>query len=146
VIETRIETHSDSVVEFRAMANPTQIQLITLLPGLAMLVVSVFLYRSTRKFLASSKTASGTILADKQGSLSSRPRFTFMTEDGTQIAAQATTATKAHTFRKGQTVRVLYDPARPQRATIDTFIQLWLAPAICAGLGLSFSVISFFIN
>jgi hypothetical protein len=43
-------------------------------------------------------------------------------------------------------VRVLYDPARPERATIDTFIQLWLATVICAGLGLSFFVTSFFIH
>ncbi|MBB5056527.1 hypothetical protein HDF16_001212 [Granulicella aggregans] len=111
-----------------------------------MLGISVFLYRSTRKFLASSKTASGTILADKEGSLSSKPRFTFTTEDGTEIVVVSNTATKAHTFRKGQTVRVLYDPARPERATIDTFIQLWLATVICAGLGLSFSITSFFIH
>ena len=128
------------------MPDPTEIQLVTLLPGLAMLCISVFLYRSTRKFLASSKTASGMILAEKDGSLSSKPRFKFMTEDGTEVVVQSKTATKAHTFRKGQTVRVLYDPAKPERATIDTFIQLWLATVICAALGLSFSVTSFFIR
>ncbi len=39
-------------------------------------------------------------------------------------------------FQIGDTVRVLYDPANPRRAMVDSSGQLWAPVAVCAVLGL----------
>lgn len=40
------------------------------------------------------------------------------------------------TLKTGDTVPVLYDPARPERAGVSTFGSMWLQPALLVGMAL----------
>ena len=115
------------------MTDLFEVQLIFLLTGLALLAISAFLYRSTRRFLAVAKTASGTIVGDlrtidDEGMADSKPRFAFTTEDGQEVVVQSNVGTKPPSFRRGQAVQVLYDPADPTHAKINTFILILSCP------------------
>jgi hypothetical protein len=44
-------------------------------------------------------------------------------------------------YRKGQQVKVLYDPQYPDAAKIESWLELWLFPTIFAGIGLPITAI-----
>jgi predicted membrane channel-forming protein YqfA (hemolysin III family) len=132
------------------MGYLSELQLVFLLAGATLLVISIFFYVSTRKFLAKAKSTSGKILdnlrdENSEGSTTYKPRFSFAMEDGREVVVQSETGTSSP-FRKEQTVTVLYDPAKPEDARINTFVQLWLATVICAALGFIFAIVGCFIR
>ena len=63
-------------------------------------------------------TSSGTMMSGLQY----RPTVEFRTADGAQVRATSPLATNPPPGRPGDRVRVLYDPADPQRVRLDTLL------------------------
>ena len=66
------------------------------------------------------------------------PVFRFTTRDGQVVRVTSSSASSPPAYEVGQTVQLLYDPERPQRAEEITFSSRYLAPLLLLGLGLPF--------
>ena len=105
-----------------------------------LLIAAVFLFRSTKRFLKSAKTASGIVLenvcqTDADGDPYFCPRFSFKTAEGQEIVVQSCNGTNPASFRVKQSVTVLYDLENPEDARINSFGQLWLGPIVFGIVG-----------
>ena len=104
----------------------------------------------TRSFLAKAITTSGEVAAVKEEvehdanglSTSSRPVVSFRTEGGMTIRFEAMSTRGPAFYRIGDRVTVVYDPLRPDRAHIRSFVSLWLLPLVLLGLGGAFVTIA----
>jgi hypothetical protein len=72
------------------------------------------------------------------------PIIEFTARDGSQHHFTSGSGRGTKQYREGARVRIVYDPAREDRATIRSFSSLWLLPImlavfaalfVCAGLG-----------
>jgi hypothetical protein len=127
------------------------VQIVIMIVAAILLIVATFLARSTRRFLRSAVSARGTILentlsTDSDGDPIYKPRFTFTLPDGREICVQSNLGTSPPSFRKGQSVTVLYDPSIPEQAKINTFMQLWGGALICGGVAVVFLVVGCFLS
>ena len=101
--------------------------------------------RSTRRFVAASVSATGTVTdsvgrwhrnpGDEPGvSRLSHPLVRFVTGDGRTVEFESQVGSNLAP-KVGQQVTVLYDPLRPEEAKIKSFMMLWALPSIFAALG-----------
>lgn len=67
-----------------------------------------------------------------------RPVFTFTLPDGRVVRAEGAVASNPPCCRVGETVRVRYDPARPERAAIVGFMESWFLAVLLGGMGVVF--------
>ncbi len=65
----------------------------------------------------------------------------FETADAERSSVQGRSGRGAAQFDIGDTVPVRYRPSRPDRARIDSFMEIWATPVIFGGLFLVFAVI-----
>jgi hypothetical protein len=115
--------------------------------GSVFLVVGAVLAVSTWIFVSGARATDGTVIA-----LVEAPRTSEDDPGGTAPVVRYQVDGKAHEFRGvyisppaysvGETVRVLYSPDRPERAQIDSFVQLWLISVVFGGVGLVFVVVA----
>jgi hypothetical protein len=117
--------------------------------GPIFLLVAAILALGTRSFLQHATRARATITAlelrtDPEDQTVSYyyPRFVFTTPDGRPFSISSNTGTNPPAFKLGQRVDVLYDPANPGDARIDTAVQLWLVPMVLSFIGLVFICIA----
>ncbi len=66
------------------------------------------------------------------------PVVRFTTADGQAIQVQSSTGTSWRSCRVGQTVPVLFDPANPHDARIDTFLATGCLPTFFVAFGALF--------
>ena len=64
------------------------------------------------------------------------PVVRFTTANGEPEQFTSSLATNPPRFQIGQPVPVAYDPANPNHATIDSFLDNWIAPLMFGGPGL----------
>ncbi len=64
------------------------------------------------------------------------PVFSFEDENGITHKIYSKMGSRPPSRNIGDTVMVFYDPRNPAKMKIDSFVSLWLGPAIFAGLGL----------
>ncbi len=69
------------------------------------------------------------------------PELRFPTPDGGAVSFVAGTAANPPAYALGEKVTVLYDPAKPEQAVIDSFMARWFMPLLFAGFGLIWLVI-----
>jgi Protein of unknown function (DUF3592) len=118
---------------------------IFLLVGLGMLGGAIYSFVTTWQFIGAAATADGAVIALEErwnsadGGSTYYPRVAFETEDRRRYEFTGDTGSQPAAFVVGERVRVLFDPARPEAARIDSFFQLWLLPLILGGLGTVFS-------
>ena len=118
---------------------------IFLLVGLGMLGGAVYSFVTTWRFIGGAIAAEGVVIALEErwssadGDYTYFPQVAFETEDRRRFEFTGDTGSQPAAFDVGETVRVLFDPARPETARIDSFFQLWLLPLILGGLGTVFS-------
>jgi len=107
--------------------------------GLGMLVGSFFLYQNTAGFLTSAVEAEGVVidLVRKRSSDSTTyaPTVRFTTANGTMIEFTSSTSSNPPSYSRGEQVAILYLPAQPDEAKIDSFSSLWGGTIILAGIG-----------
>ena len=125
---------------------PTLVFGIFLLVGLGLLGGTAFLVADTRSDIARADKADGTVVdligeQDSDGDTMYYPRVRYVTRYGNPVEFTGSVGSSPAAFDVGESVGVLYDPAAPEEARIDTFFQLWFAPLILGGIGLVFAAI-----
>jgi hypothetical protein len=69
------------------------------------------------------------------------PLFRFQSEDGKSHTVQSTLSTNPPSFSEGDVVPILYRTTEPQKAIINTFMELWLGPIISGIVGVVFLLV-----
>ncbi|HZP67461.1 MAG TPA: DUF3592 domain-containing protein [Rudaea sp.] len=118
---------------------------IFLVVGVGLLSGGVAWWRASAAFAATAAGADG-VVADLVYRSSSKggtyvPLVEFTTPDGARVHMTGSTGSNPAAYARGDHVHVLYDPANPERARIDSFMEQSLGPAILGGLGLVFALI-----
>ncbi|MFC3692804.1 DUF3592 domain-containing protein [Chenggangzhangella methanolivorans] len=86
------------------------------------------------------REASGRVVAndysrDSDGDGGYRAVVRFETADGRQVDIRSRVRSSPPAFDVGESVVVRYDPAVPDSARIDSFMERWFGPLIFGGLG-----------
>lgn len=95
--------------------------------------------------------AEGIVIAQRQspntndGVHTYAPVVQFTANDGRTYVVTSDVAGPESQFKFGQHLRVLYQPARPDRGRIDTFASLWTLPLVTGVVGSAFSVVPAFV-
>jgi hypothetical protein len=101
-----------------------------ILIGFGLMVAAIAWGATTRAFIHKAKTADGVVVETDFGS--SHPQIEFTTASGKKISHSQ--GGMIHGYKVGDRVRVLYDPADPQRtACLDKFGALY-APSLFSGI------------
>jgi len=100
----------------------------------------------TRSDIARADKADGTVIdllgeRDSDGDMIYYPRVRYVTRSGNPVEFMGSVGSRPAAFDVGEPVAVLYDPAEPEEAHIDSFFQLWFAALILGVIGLVFAVI-----
>ena len=118
---------------------------IFLLIGIGLLGGAVLSFVMTLQFIDRAVAADGVVIALEErwdsddSAYTYYPRVAFETEDRRKFEFTSDTGSRPASFDIGDPVRVLFDPARPEAARIDSVLQLWLLPLILGGIGTVFS-------
>jgi hypothetical protein len=113
------------------------------LVGVGTLTASAIWLISIRKFKKSAARATGRVTervyssgdGDMPGTYA--PRFEFKTPDGESWSVLSSTSSIPAGFRVGEEITVLYDPANPHTAKIDSAMQLWFMPLLLGIVGVA---------
>jgi hypothetical protein len=112
--------------------------------GVAMLIGAYFLYANARSFVTTASRTQGTVVSLRpQLSNNSRtyaPVVSFRV-GAQQIEFKSTTGSNPPAYHIGESVPVIYSPANPYLAKIDSFFSLWGGTVIVAGIGSAFLLI-----
>jgi hypothetical protein len=133
--ERALRSHS------HARRGPTFLLGIFLLIGLGLLGAAVLLVVDTRNDIARADKADGTVIdllgeRDSDGDTIYYPRVRYVTRSGNPVEFTGSVGSSPPAFDVGEPVSVLYDPAEPEKARIDSFVQLWFPALILGVLGL----------
>lgn len=98
-----------------------------------------------RAFVARAATAEGTVV-DLVGGASGNstawyPVIAFETADRRSVRFRSAAGTNPPAYAPGEPVRVLYDPANPKDARIDSKFMIWGAPSGLGAFGVIFASI-----
>jgi hypothetical protein len=122
--------------------------------GMGAVVGACFTFLHTRQFLQNAVGVSGVVVENVVGHGSNGnpayfPRIRFQTADGHEIDFVSRTGNNPAAYSVGESVSVLYDPQQPNKASVNSFVSLWLATIILVPLGVGnmvFSGIVFFVS
>ena len=106
------------------------------------LAASLFLYQQTQSFVANANTAIGTVT--KISTRVSQSNFSrseilffaniqYTTNDAQTVTFDSRIGYNQTLMTPGRQVKVLYDPAEPQEAVIDSFVSIWFKEIIVGG-------------
>lgn len=115
--------------------------LILLLVSFIFLAVAAIIAFKVDHFVSAATQTTGVVIAlaekhdAKRDSITYAPVFTFATESGQTQSVTSSVATSPASYAVGDKVPVLYRPADPADAKIDSFWQLWFLPVLFAGFG-----------
>lgn len=113
--------------------------------GIGMLAGALFLYQDTRLFLTEAAKTEGTVVNFMQTysnhGITYAPVVHFVNRNNETIVIVSSTATNPPAYAKGEKVEVLYFPAKPQEARINSFFTLWGGSVILGVMGAIFCLI-----
>jgi hypothetical protein len=118
--------------------------------GLGLLLGAAVAVKHTRNFLRIAHSTQGivvqNVLRESGGgkhpgrTRSYFPRIRFQTASGREIDFLSNTGSRPPAYSVNQQVTVLYDPHHPEKASIDSFGDLWMGTILLAVLGAIFTV------
>lgn len=113
------------------------------LAGLGMLIGSGWTLGNTLKFRKVAGVAEGTVVEllgsrDSKGKTSYKPVVEFTDTSGTSRRITGSVASRPAAYDEGEKVKVRFDPAKPDQARLDTFMENWFLPLLLGGMGLIF--------
>lgn len=114
--------------------------------GLVMLYFSWYNYDATNKFLNTAQSTSGVVVdlerrhssstSSSGSSTTYAPVVEFTApESGQTITFTSNSSSNPPAYDEGDDVTVLYDPAEPEEARIDSFMSLWFLPLLLLVMG-----------
>lgn len=108
--------------------------------GPFLLVLALVSVIRTEIFLRGCVAAEGTVLGlesmrTSHGNHGYSPIFRFTADDGQIHIVVSKVATNPPTFKRGDQVKVMYPPGRPESARIDSYSQLWMFPGAATIIG-----------
>jgi len=116
-----------------------------LLIGIGLFGGGIYSYLSTGDFIAQAASAAGVVIGlereqDADGNDTYYPRVQFEAK-GRSYQFRGQVGSGYGTFKVGEQVEVFYDPADPDHARINSFVQLWFFPLFLGGMGVVFTAI-----
>jgi hypothetical protein len=113
--------------------------------GIGLFGGGIYSFLSTRDFIGEAATTGGVVIdlereQDADGNDSYYPRVQFET-NGRSYQFRGQVGSGYGTFKVGEQVEVLYDPADPHHARINSFVQLWFFPLFLGAMGVVFTAI-----
>jgi hypothetical protein len=115
---------------------------IFLFSAFVFLALGASCYNRTVHFKKTAVEAQGTVTELKEGSTGGTENHTvyypivrFDDRAGQEHMLYSTSGTYPPAHEVGERVAILYDPADPKHAEINSFSDLWLWPLILAGMG-----------
>ena len=137
---------SSPTSERRTPRRPSVLIGVFFLVGLGMLGGAGYLVVDTRRDIAAGVSADGRVIdliaeRDSDGDDMYYPRVRFVTAAGEPVEFTGSVGSSPAAFDIGEAVAVLYDPADPGDARIDSFFQLWFGPLILGFLGFIFTTV-----
>ncbi len=111
--------------------------------GLLLLGVAAVLVVSAATFARAAERAEGTVVDfGRRHSLAVYPYVTYTSPaDGREYTFRDKTGRWPPPYIIGERVPVLYDPAHPIDAQIDSWTNTFLGPVLCGGIGVGFTTI-----
>jgi hypothetical protein len=118
--------------------------------GVVMLVLGVVFYDKKQSFVANSVITNGKVVdveqrrstdSDGYASYSYYPVCEFITADGRTILFTSGIGSNPSSYDVNEEVEIRYDPDNPQKASINSFFNIWMAPFILGLLGLIFLLV-----
>jgi hypothetical protein len=116
------------------------------LAGVGMLTGSFFAWRSFADFSAHAKSVDGVVvdlayLQSSKGRGTYAPVAEFTAADGSKVHVTGSVSSSSPAYSRGDHLRILYDPANPEHARIDSFSETWFGPVLLAGMGTVFALV-----
>jgi len=120
---------------------------IFLVVGVGLLLGCFGAFTRTKRFLATAREARAEVVRVEErhgGSGQSRsyhPVLRYRTQEGATKEIVSAVGSNPPRYNKGDSVVVLYDPARPDDARIHSFANVWLVAFILGFVGVIFIVV-----
>jgi len=112
--------------------------------GLGMLGGGLYAISSTVSFIQKAATGRGVVVSLERSrssdSVSYYPVVKFTTREGQEFRFRSNVGSSPPSHRTGEAVTVLYNPANPHDAKIDSFFSLWGFGLIFGAMGLVFAL------
>jgi Protein of unknown function (DUF3592) len=114
---------------------------VSLAVALGVLVAAMVTWNTTNNFVQNAVSVPGTVTGlaqerdDHNESTLYAPVFAFTTQDGRTQSVTSGVYSHPADYHVGDRVTVLYNPAEPSSARIDSFWQTWFLPAFLAVMG-----------
>ena len=109
------------------------------LAAIVAILVGTFSLIKTRDFLVKAVEANGKIVElDRKNSgdgVTYSPVFSFVEASGKQHTIHSSLSTNPPRYEIDEKVSVLYDPQNPQKARIDSFLNLYFVPLVMGIIG-----------
>jgi hypothetical protein len=107
--------------------------------GILILGLAAYFYLDARSFVAESIETDGTVVrldpVRSDNGTTYRPTVAFRTAQGEEIEFTSSTSSNPPAYARGESVRVLYRPAEPHSARINSYLFLWGASTAMTFLG-----------
>lgn len=114
--------------------------------GLLFTIAAIVTFAQTALFVAGAVRTDATYVGSvsraggRSGGTFLYPQFRFMAEGGRAVTMTSKNGLTDQPYRDGETVSVLYDPAKPDGARLDSFM-IWIVPLCLAPFALLFTLI-----
>ncbi len=117
--------------------------------GVAMLIGTYFLFKSTNEFLAKAISTEGKVIElvrkksgnSSNNSISYHPLVSFVDQEGYNSEFLSSSGSNPPAYKVGEKVEILYNPESPLDAKINSFSPLWGGVAITGFLGTTFTLL-----
>jgi len=114
--------------------------------GVGLLIGGGALWRRNHRFEAIARATEGVVVSTPRARPAGggKPVYQtivrFSTEAGREIEIKGSVSSSSRSYSQGDKVKVLYDPATPEAAQIDSFMERRFGLVILCGLGTVFSL------
>lgn len=120
--------------------------------GVVPLLLGIYIYQQRSLFVAEANSAQGVVVEIFLATSNARtggediktyaPRVVFFAASNQKVEFRSRASKSDPGYKVGDQVPVLYDPATPEKAKINTFFHLWMLPTIMIAMGGLFSTIA----
>jgi len=120
---------------------------IFLVVGVGLLVGCFAAFNRTKRFLTTAREARAEVVGIQQrhgGNSQSRsyhPVLRYRTQEGATKEVVSAVGSNPPRYKEGDSIVILYDPARPDDMRIHSFGNVWIVPLILGGVGGIFIIV-----